>query len=490
MQAIKIFDEMITPYIAIGVVVAYFFLLLLVSFLTSKKGQNEAFFTGNKNSKWYVVAFGMIGSSLSGVTFISVPGWVSTSSFSYMQVVFGYLFGYLIIATVLLPLYYRLNLISIYSYLKDRLGEKSYKTGAFFFILSRTIGTAFRLFVVANVLQISIFNSIGVPFEATVLITIFLIWIYTKKGGIKTIIWTDTLQTFFMLAAVVITVLIIQKELGWSWSQMVSEVKDSEYSQIFFFEEVNSKYYFWKQFLSGIFISIVMTGLDQDMMQKNLTCKNLQDAQKNMVSFSIVLIFVNFIFLTLGVLLYTYSQQIGIVLPEKTDDVYPYLAIGGHLGFGAGILFLLGLTAAAYSSADSALTALTTSICFDFLDITKMAKEKANSLRKNVHIIVAIALAVVIIIFNLINDESVINAVFVVAGYTYGPLLGMFSFGLFTKYKVKDNFVPYVAVAAPIISFFVDKYSEVLFNGYKFGFELLIFNGLLTFLGLFLFRKK
>ena len=481
---------MITPYIAVGVIIAYFFLLIVVSHFTSRKSKNDAFFTGNKNSKWYVVAFGMIGSSLSGVTFISVPGWVSSSAFSYMQVVFGYFFGYLIIANVLLPLYYKLNLVSIYTYLKQRFGENSYKTGAFFFILSRTIGTAFRLFIVANVLQISIFDSIGVPFEVSVFITIFLIWVYTKNGGIKTIIWTDTLQTFFMLAAVSITVIIIKNELAWDWNTLFVEVRNSELSQIFFFDDVNSKNYFWKQFLSGIFIAIVMTGLDQDMMQKNLTCKNLEEAQKNMYSFSAVLIFVNFIFLTLGVLLFVYMAKMNIEAPLKTDDVYPFLAINGHLGFTAGILFLLGLTAAAYSSADSAITALTTSVCFDFLEIDKKEEAKANSIRKITHIVVALLLAVIIIAFNLINNESVINAVFVMAGYTYGPLLGMFSFGLFTNYQVKDKWVPFLAVSSPINSYLINIYSVELLNGYKFGFELLIVNGLITFLGLYLLKQK
>lgn len=481
-----------SPLLIIISIIAYFGLLIFVSFLTTRgeKTNNDSFFLGNKKSKWYVVAYGMIGASLSGVTFISVPGWVGTSAFSYMQVVFGYLLGYFVIATALMPLYYRLNLTSIYTYLEQRFGFWSYKTGAVFFLVSRSFGSAARLYIVAIVLQLSVFDSFQIPFEITVLITIFLIWIYTFKGGIKTIIWTDTLQTTFMLAAVGISIYVIAKELGFGISEVIQNISDSQYSQIFFFDDLNDKKHFIKQFFSGAFIAIVMTGLDQDMMQKNLSCKNIKEAQKNMFSFSIVLVFVNLFFLSLGALLYIFVNAKGIAIPSKTDELYPMLATQNYLSPLAAFLFIIGLIAAAYSSADSALAALTTSFCVDILDIKKKNEQQKIFTRKIVHIGMSLLMVFVIIIFKMLNDESVISAVFTVAGYTYGPLLGLYSFGLFTKWNVRDKFVPLVCVLSPLICFFLSKNSELIFNGYKFGFELLIVNGALTFAGLFLLKKN
>ncbi len=465
--------------------IIYFLVLLFISNLTSKKSTFNDFFNANRSSPWYLVAFGMIGTSLSGVTFISVPGEVGSSNFSYFQVVLGYLVGYYVIAKVLLPLYYKHNLISIYTYLEDRFGFYSYKAGAFFFLLSRTIGASFRLFLVAGVLQIAIFNQLGLPYFFSVLLTILLIWIYTFKGGIKTIVWTDALQTLFMLSAVIITIVIITDKMNISLYESFHMVKNSSYSNIFYFDWRAGNDFF-KQFISGAFIAIVMTGLDQDMMQKNLTCRNLGDAQKNIFWFCVILVIANLLFLFLGALLYLYSESVNFQLPTSTDDLYPLLALN-ELGFLTSIIFILGIIAAAYSSADSALTSLTTSFCIDFLDIQKRNNKRRTRLL--VHIGFSILLFIVILIFNEINDESVINSIFKAAGYTYGPLLGLFSFGIFTKYKIKDKFVFFVCLISPLISYLINIYSEELLFGYKFGFEILLLNGLLTFLGLYFIKR-
>ena len=466
--------------------IIYFLVLLFISRLTTKKSSFNDFFNANRSSPWYLVAFGMIGTSLSGVTFISVPGEVGNSNFSYFQVVLGYLLGYYVIAKVLLPLYYKLNLVSIYTYLDQRFGYYSYKSGAFFFLLSRTIGASFRLFLVAGVLQLAIFNQLGMPFYFSVLITILLIWIYTFKGGIKTIVWTDALQTFFMLSAVIITIFIILEEMNLSLFESIELVKNSQYSNIFYFDWKSSNDFF-KQFFSGAFIAIVMTGLDQDMMQKNLTCKNLADAQKNIFWFCVILVIANLLFLSLGALLYIYSESLNIPIPQRSDDLYPILALN-NLGEITSIIFLLGIIAAAYSSADSALTSLTTSFCIDFLNIDNSSNKKR--IRFLVHIGFSVILFLVILIFKEINDESVINSIFKAAGYTYGPLLGLFSFGIFTKYNVRDIYVLPICIISPMLSYLVNIYSEQLLFGYKFGFEILLLNGLITFSGLFLIRKK
>lgn len=471
-------------------IVAYFIVLILISYFTGKEDSNDAFFKANKSAPWYLVAFGMIGASLSGVTFISVPGAVEAKQFGYLQVVFGYFFGYLVIAYILLPIYYKLNLTSIYTYLKDRFGTVSYKTGSVAFLISRVIGAAFRLFLVAKVLQLLIFDQYHIPFTITVIITIALIWLYTFKGGIKTIIFTDTLQTLFMLVSVVVTIAFLASALDLnSISEVYVNVKDNAMSKVFFTDDVNNAQFFIKSFLAGMFITITMTGLDQDMMQKNLTCKNLKEAQKNMISFSIVLVFVNILFLVLGLLLTQYANQHGIT--AKKDDLFPTIAMLPEIGILTSAFFLLGLIAAAYSSADSALTSLTTSFCIDIIELDKKPQESQKRIRKRTHIFISLLLVVVIVLFDAIfKDVSVIWELFKAAGYTYGPLLGLFAFGILTKAQLKDKYVWIIAIVAPIISYVINAYSVELLNGYQIGFEILIINGLLTFLGLVLIRRN
>ena len=492
-----------SPLIVFTVIAAYFSLLIFISYLTSRKANTATFFTANRQSPWYLVAFGMIGASLSGVTFISVPGEVGNSNFHYFQMVIGYLLGYFVIATVLMPIYYRLNLISIYTYLEKRFGFASYKTGAAFFLLSRVIGASFRLFLVATVLQMAFFNSFGIPFWSTVVVTILLIWLYTFRAGIKTIVWTDTLQTTFMLLAVVISIYLIGDEMNLSFSGLAAEIQSSQFSKVFEWDW-QPKLNFFKQFFAGAFMAIVMTGLDQDMMQKNLTCRNLKDAQKNMFWFSIILVPVNLLFLSLGALLYSYFASTGLSFSGEevfgfmqetgrfahTDKLYPELAIN-HFGLAAGVTFLLGIIAAAFSSADSALTSLTTSFTVDILgiDVNKESKDTRKN-KRYIHLGFSALIFLVILIFNSITDKSVINQVFTAAGYTYGPLLGLYAFGLFTKMQVKDKFVPIIAIISPVLTYFVNYFSEELLGGYQFGFELLLVNGLFMFIGLLLVSKK
>lgn len=477
-----------SPLFVGAIILGYFLLLIGISYLTSSNGKATDFYTASRESKWYLVAFGMIGASLSGVTFISVPGEVANSNFYYFQVVLGYLVGYFVIAKVLLPLYYKLNLVSIYTYLEERFGFWSYKSGAFFFLLSRIIGASFRLFLVAGVLQIAFFDAYDLPFWLSVLSTIILIWLYTFRGGIKTIVWTDTLQTTFMLIAVVVSILFIKDELSWSWTELTSNLFQDERSTIFNWEWQSGRNFF-KQFFSGAFIAIVMTGLDQDMMQKNLTCRNIGEAQKNVFWFCVILVIVNFMFLSLGVLLYQYAEIGGIAIPERSDSLFPMLAVNNFSSLGA-ITFLLGITAAAYSSADSALTALTTSFCVDFLGFKRENYAERKKLRIGVHFAFSIVLFIVILIFQAINDQSVINSIFTAAGYTYGPLLGLFVVGIFTKWKLKDRLVPWVCIISPVLSYIINLNSETLLGGYKFGFEILILNGLIMFLGLLLIRDS
>jgi solute:Na+ symporter, SSS family len=481
----------LTPALIFFSFQAYTVLLFAVTWITTRKANSDSFYIGNKSSPWFVVAYGMIGASLSGVTFMSVPGWVGSTQFSYLLVVAGYLIGYTVIATVLMPLYYRLNLTSIYSYLEQRFGFWSYKTGAFFFLLSRTIGASFRMFLVVNVLQVFVFDAWHIPFAVTVSVFIALIILYTFKGGIKTIIWTDTLQTTFMLLAVGLSIWLISSDLQIGLKGLISNVWSSDYSKIFI-TDWHSKQYFLKQILSGAFIAIVMTGLDQEMMQKNLSCRNIGEAQKNMFSFSIVLVFVNLMFLFLGATLYIYSSTHGITVPVRTDDLFPMIAIE-HLGPLAGLVFIIGLISAAYPSADGALTSLTTSFTIDFLGLDKRTDrtdEQKKQIRYRVHLAFALLLLFVIIIFRAINDRAVIDKLFTVAGYTYGPLLGLYAFGLFTRFQVNDRRVPWVAVTSPVFCYFLSEYSPYLLNGYKFGFELLIINGLYTFLGLWFLRIR
>lgn len=483
------------PIHILFLIAAYFSVLILISYLTGKEDSNEAFFKAKRQSPWYVVAFGMIGASLSGVTFISVPGWVEAAQFSYMQVVFGYLVGYFVIAYVLMPIYYKLNVTSIYQYLEERFGVVSYKTGAFFFFISRILGASFRLYLVAIVLQKFVFDAYGIPFWLTVSLSILLIWIYTFKGGIKTIVWTDTLQTLFMLIAVIVAIVLINDKLDWSFMEFLSSDEVKKYNKVFFTESFLEKSHFIKSFLGGMFIAICMTGLDQDMMQKNLTCKTLKDAQKNMISFSVVIVIVNFIFLLLGALLFIYAQKFGIETPTldgkvKTDLLFPEIALNGNLGILLSITFMLGLIAAAYSSADSALTSLTTSFCIDFLNIEKIEKNKQKSLRKRIHIIMSIVLIIVIVIFKYILDSNVIDNLLKVAGYTYGPLLGLFAFGIFTNYRVNDKFVWIITLISVILTYIVGSIPSESIGGYKIGYELLLLNGFLTFFGLILIRSK
>jgi len=471
-------------FIIISCIAAYFLLLFLISYVTGKNDSNDTFFLGNRNSPWYVIAYGMIGTTLSGITFISVPGWVASSQFSYLQMVFGFFVGYFIVSRILLPVYYRLELTSIYTYLRDRFGYSSYKTGSAFFLLSRTIGASFRLFLIATVLQYAVFESWNVPFYVTVIITIALIWLYTYRSGMKTIIWTDTLQTTFMLSTVVIIGYTIMQKMDLNFASLFNLIDDSKYSRVFFFDDWTDKKYFFKQFFSGMFMAIVMTGLDQDQMQKNLSCRNLKDAQKNMMVFSTILIFVDLIFLALGALLYIYSDSLSsIMIPVDADMLFPEIALNSGLPPYVGILFIIGIIAAAYSSADSALTSLTTSFCVDILEFEKQDPKKQIKTRKYVHLLMSFILLCVILLFNVINDQSVIKSLFTVAGYTYGPLLGMFSFGLFTKYNIKDKFVPLIAILSPIICYVLNLYIP-------FGFELLIINGIITFIGLDILRKE
>jgi Na+/proline symporter len=463
-------------------------MLVVVSRLTGKKADSETFFTANRQSPWYLVAFGMVGASLSGITFISVPGEVGNSAFTYLQFVMGNVVGYWVVASVLLPVYYKMKLISIYTYLFDRFGFYSHKTGAFFFLLSRTIGASFRLFLVAGVLQVAIFDAYGIPFWITVLISIGLIWVYTFRGGIKTIVWTDTLQTLFLLVAVVFTIVYILNEFGWGISEAFNNISAHTNSEIFDWSWKSERNFF-KQFFAGVFVSIAMVGLDQDMMQKNLTCNSVSDARKNMFWFSGIFLVTVIVFLALGVLLYIYAGNEGVSIPLKTDDLYPLLALNHMSGFIA-IIFIIGIIAAAYSSADSALTSLTTSFCIDFLGFEKKERLNSERLRKQVHVAFSILLFFVVMIFKAFNNQSVVVALFRVAGYTYGPLLGLFAFGILTKRKIYDRIVPFLAIISPVISFFISRYSEKLFFGYRIGFELLIVNASIMFIGLLLFRKK
>ena len=478
-----------SPLIILLCVIAYSAMLFYVVWRSSRNADNESYFIGNKSSKWYLVAYGMIGASLSGVTFMSVPGIVGATNFSYMVLVFGYFFGYATIALVLLPLYYKMNLTSIYTYLENRFGFWSYKTGAFFFILSRTIGAVFRLYIVVNVLQLFVFDAWGVPFWLTVMSFIILILLYTYEGGVKTIVWTDTLQTTFMLFAVVISVFYISNELNMGLFDLFGAIHEKGYDKMIN-TDWHSKSYFLKQFFGGMFISIAMTGLDQEMMQKNISVRTLGDSQKNMFSFSIVLVFINFLFLCLGALLFLYSSAKGIELPVKSDDLFPIIALN-HLGGVVGIIFIIGLISAAYPSADGALTALTSSFCIDFLNFkkTNWTEEKKKKIRYIVHFSFAAILLLVIIIFRIINDDAVISKLFTVASYTYGPLLGLFAYGIIAKRELKDKFVPIICLLSPLICYILNENSVEWFNNYKFGFELLIVNGLITFFGLSLISK-
>lgn len=491
-----------TPTIVISLLCAYFLVLILISWFTARKADNDAFFLGERKSPWYIVAFGMIGASLSGITFISIPGWVGDTAkqFSYMQMVFGYLVGYFVVAYVLMPIYYKLNLTSIYSYLKTRFGKWSYKTGSALFLISRIVGASIRLLLVASVLQLILFEDLGVPFEITVLASVLLIWVYTNRGGIKTIIWTDTLQTAFMLASVIVTVYFIGDALNINEKGGIIEgVKNSGYSRVFYFDNWLDGNYFWKHFLGGIFITIGMTGLDQDMMQKNLSCKNLKDAQLNMISFAGVLVVVNLVFLALGALLYMYFDLTGIgynalKVIKRTDLLFAEIAQSGKLGITVSVLFLLGLIAAAYSSADSALTSLTTSFSVDFLKLEDKEENQQKKIRQRVHIGMSIVLVVTIIVLRRSTDDAAIWTLITLAGFTYGPLIGLFFFGILTKRKLKDYWVPWICGFVPVligIIWYLNKNGLInWFGKYQIGAELIIYNAIVSFISLWFISYK
>ena len=482
----------------ITVLVSYFSLLIFISYLTSRDSTADSFFTGNRQSPWYLVAFGMIGTSLSGVTFISVQGKVLTESMAYFQIVLGYVIGYAVIAKVLMPLYYRMNLVSIYEYLLDRFGNVSYKTGAAFFILSRTLGSAIRLYLATFVLHLFLFQDLGVPYFITALTTVLLIWVYTFKGGVKTIVYTDAFQTIFLISAVALCVVVIANSLNVDFFGLFHQITETKtaagnsMTKIFFFDDSNSPLFFPKQFIGGMFLAIAMTGLDQDLMQKNLTCKSLKDAQKNMYSFTAILVFVNFLFLLLGGAMYVFANKNGIELPAKTDDVFPTLALG-KFGTLAGVFFLLGITASSYASADSALTALTTGFCIDFLNFAKRDEKQKKKYQLYTHIGFSIVFLLIILGTQKYVESNpkgdLISTILKLATLTYGPLLGLFSFGIFTKRKPFENLVPIVCILSPIICFFLSLNSAALFKGYIFGNELLIVNGLITFIGLWVISR-
>lgn len=465
-------------------ILSYFGVLLLVSRLTAKQSTNDTFYRGNRQSPWYLVAFGMIGASISGVTFVSVPGMVNTIGMTYLQTCLGFVLGYVAVAFVLLPIYYRLNLTTIYSYLQQRLGTRSYKTGAWFFLLSKMSGAAVKFYVVCMILQRFVLDALGIPFVLTVLVLVALIWLYTRRGGIKTLVWTDTFQTFCMFMALIFIIVNVMSMLNLSVNEAVTTIVQDERSRVFVFDDWVSKQNFWKLFVSGIFIVVVMTGLDQDMMQKNLTCKTLREAQKDMCTYGLAFVPANLLFLCLGVLLSMLAQQEGIALPSSGDELLPMFAATGKMGNMVVVLFTIGIVAASFSSADSALTALTTTYCVDI-------KEKADdeALRHRVHAGMSVVFVIFILLFRTFNSTNLIDAIYILVSYTYGPLLGLFAFGLFTKYQVTDRWVPYFAILSPILCYVLDVLAQQLW-GYHFGYELLLLNGAFTFAGLYVTRKK
>lgn len=464
-------------------ILTYFSILLVFSRLTSRRATNDTFYRANRRSPWYMVAFGMIGASISGITFVSVPGMVVKTDMSYLQMCLGFILGYAVVAFVLLPVYYRLNLTTIYSYLQTRLGQRAYKTGASFFLLSKLIGAAVRFYVVCIILQRFVLDQLGVPFVLTVVIMVGLIWLYTRRGGIKTLVWTDSFQTLCMFLALLLIIYHVMSELNLSLGEAVTAIANDSHSRIFIWDDWGSKLNFWKMFFSGIFVVIVMTGLDQDMMQKNLTCKTLRDAQKDMCTYGLAFVPVNLLFLSLGILLMMLANKEGIAIPQMTDDLLPMFAATGSLGTLVIVLFTIGIVATSFSSADSAMTALTTSWCVDIME-----RKDDDKLRKRTHFGFALLFVVFILGFKIVNSTSVIDAIYIICSYTYGPLLGLFAFGLFTRWQVKDRAVPYIAIVSPVICFAIETITKQI-TGYNFGYELLILNGALTFAGLFIFRK-
>ena len=469
--------------VIIVTILAYFCILLVFSRFTSRRATNSTFYRADRRSPWYMVAFGMIGASISGITFVSVPGMAVKTGMTYLQMCFGFIFGYLIVAFVLLPVYYRLNLTTIYTYLQTRLGQRAYKTGSSFFLLSKLIGAAVRFYVVCIILQRFVLDQLGIPFLVTVVFMVGLIWLYTRKGGIKTLVWTDSFQTLCMFLALILIIFHVMTALHLNLNQAVTAIANDSHSRVFIWQDWASKQNFWKMFLSGIFIVIVMTGLDQDMMQKNLTCKSLREAQKDMCSYGLAFVPANLLFLSLGILLMMLSHREGIAIPCATDDLLPMFAATGSLGSLVIVLFTIGIVAASFSSADSAMTALTTTWCVDIME-----KKDDEKLRKRTHLGFALLFVVFILAFKALNSTSVIDAIYIICSYTYGPLLGLFAFGLFTRWQVKDRYVPYIAIISPVICFAIETITRQT-TGYEFGYELLIVNGLLTFVGLYLCRK-
>lgn len=466
-------------------------MLFIIGWITSRNNDNSTFFTANRNTPWYLVAFGMIGTSISGVTFISIPGQVGKISFGYFQVVLGYVIGYLVIIKFLLPLYYRLNLTSIYTYLEQRFGRNSYKTGALFFLVSRSLGSAVRLLLAATVFQVFLFDAWGVPFWLSIVISMTLIVLYSIRGGIKTIIWTDNLQTLFLVAALIMSVVFITGYLDWDTGQAFSRIASGPYSRIFFTDDPNSNQFFWKQFLGGMFITIGMTGLDQDLMQKNLTCRSLSDARKNMAYFTGILVIVNLLFLGMGALLYEYAAKFGIDIPEQTDQLFPTVALN-YMPISFSLVFLLGLTAATFASTDSALTALTTSFCVDFLNFEKKALsgKRLVGQRYAIHIAFSLLISLIAIVLHSLNRKDIIDILMKFAGYTYGPLIALFSVGLFTKWNLRDKWVPLACIAAPLLMFGIEQYMSLFFPKYKFGYEVILINSILSLLCLMLLKRR
>ena len=479
-----------TPAAVLATVLGYIAVLFAVAWISGRRADNAGFFTGNRRTPWYMAAFAMIGAAISGVTFISVPGSVAVDSFSYMQMVAGFTVGQFVVAFVLIQLFYRLRVVSLYEYLDDRFGVASHRTGAWFFFISKILGAALRVYVVCAVLQLLVFDRYGLPFWFNALITMAFVWLYTQQGGVKSLIWTDSLKTFCLVASLVLSIVFIKRGLDFSFSDTVREVSSSPMSRIFFFDDPASDRYFWKMFAAGIVLLVCMTGLDQDLMQRNMSCATPRDSQKNIVLTAVSQIVVIFLFLVLGVLLYLYMEHRGLAMPEKTDQVFSLVAVGGGLPLVVGVLFVIGLISSTYSAAGSALTALTTSFTVDILEGTKRYGEaRLTRIRRGVHVAMALGMALVILAFGYLADDSVINLVYKVASYTYGPILGMFVFGMFTRLRVRDRWMPLVAVAAPVLSGFLQWWALEAWD-YRIGFELLIYNALFTVIGMLLLVKR
>ncbi|MDR1602916.1 MAG: sodium:solute symporter [Tannerella sp.] len=479
-----------SPGLILVIIAGYFAVLFAVSFVAGRRSDNEGFFTGNRKSMWFVVAFAMIGSSISGVTFVSVPGMVGTGGFSYLQMVMGFVVGQILIAFVLVPLFYRMKVVSIYEYLENRFGASSHRTGAWFFFISKMLGASVRLFLVCLTLQLLVFEPLHLPFILNVACTVALVWLYTFRGGVKSLIWTDSLKTFCLVTSVVMCIYYVASDLQLSPAGLVRTVAESDLSRMFFFDDFNDRRFFLKQFLAGVFTMIAMTGLDQDMMQRNLSCRNSKDSQKNIITSGVMQFFINLLFLTLGVLLYTYIARRGIENPAMSDELFPMIATGGYFPVTVGVLFIVGLISSAYATAGSALTALTASFTIDIAGTKGKSDEEVKRLRKRVHAGMALVTGAVIFVFNMLNNTSVIDAVYTLASYTYGPILGMFAFGIFMKQRVHDRYVPLVAILSPLICYILQKYSESWFNGYRFSYELLLFNALFTFAGLLILTRR